>query len=161
MAGNAKPIPQGFEGATPYMICKDAARALEFYQKAFDAKVNLRLDRPDGRLGHAEFSIGRATLMLSEECAEMGAKSPETLGGSPVSLYVYVDDVDAFVGHAAEFGAKLVRPPTDMFYGDRSAHMVDPFGHSWGFATHIEDVPPDELQRRAAAMFAGMNKPSA
>jgi PhnB protein len=154
MSNHATPIPPGFEGATPYLICKDAARALEFYTKAFGAEITLRLDRPDGALAHAEFRIGRATLMLSDECPEMEALSPETLGGSPVSLYIYVNDVDAFAAHAAENGATLLRPPADMFYGDRSCFVRDAFGHKWGFATHVEDVAPDELQRRAAEMYS-------
>jgi len=141
MASKAKPIPDGFYGATPYLCCKEAARAIEFYKKAFGAE-------PSGRIGHAEIKIGAAVLMLSDEHPEIGVRSPQSLGGSPVGIHIYVDDVDALAAQAVAAGATLVRPATNQFYGDRSATLEDPFGHRWFFATHIEDVPPQELEKR-------------
>ena len=153
MAGNVKPIPDGFCGATPYLICKGAAKAIEFYQRAFGATEICRMEGRGGTIGHAEIRIGEAILMLADEFPEMGAQSPQTLGGSPVSIYIYVEDVDAFAHRAIEAGAKVLRPVADQFYGDRSVFLEDPFGHKWGFATHIEDVSPEEMKRRAAERF--------
>jgi PhnB protein len=150
MAGAAKPIPDGYEGATPYLICKGAARAIEFYKKAFGATEIMRLAGAGGRVGHAEIRIGQAIIMLADEFPEMGANSPEALGGTPVSVYVYVEDVDALTRRAAEAGATVLRPVADQFYGHRSVFLQDPFGHRWGFATHVEDVPLEEIRRRAA-----------
>lgn len=146
------PIPDGYEGATPYICCKGAASAIEFYKQAFGAQELFRLDRPDGGVAHAEIKIGGAIIMLADEYPDMGFLSPRTIGGTPVAMYVYVPDVDALVRRAAAAGATIKRPPADQFYGDRSSHLEDPFGHSWGFATHIEDVPPEEIRRRASAM---------
>ena len=153
MASTAKPIPDGFEGATPYLCCRDASRAIEFYQRAFGAAEVMRLAEPNGRIGHAEIKIGKAVIMLSDEYPDFGANSPQSLGGSPVTIHLYVEDVDALVAQAAGAGATVQRPPTDQFYGDRSASLTDPFGHRWMLATHREDVTSDELQKRYQAMM--------
>jgi PhnB protein len=153
MASNVKPIPDGFHGATPYLCCKDAAGAIEFYKKAFGATEVMRMAEPSGRIGHAEVKIGEAIVMLSDEYAEMGVRSPQSLGGSAVTIHMYVADVDALVSRAAAAGATVQRPPTDEFYGDRSATLSDPSGHRWMFATHTEDVSPEEMGKRYAAMM--------
>jgi PhnB protein len=146
-----KPIPEGYHTATAYLIIKDAARAIEFYKKAFGATELMRMTQPDGRVGHAEIKIGDSPIMLADEFPEMGSRSPQSLGGSPVSIYLYVVDVDGLAKRAVEAGAKLVRPVKDQFYGDRSGSVEDPFGHQWHIATHVEDVAPDEIDKRAAA----------
>ncbi|HSD19408.1 MAG TPA: VOC family protein [Anaeromyxobacter sp.] len=146
-----KPIPDGYHSVTPYLIVKDAPRALEFYKAAFGATELMRMTQPDGRVGHAEVRIGDSPVMLADEFPEIGAKSPQTIGGTAVSLMIYVPDVDAVVGQAVAAGAKLTRPVADQFYGDRIGGVTDPFGHAWFIATHKEDVPPEELARRAAA----------
>ena len=151
MSGKVKAIPQGYEGATPYLIIKDAARALEFYKKAFGAAEIMRIPSPGGKVGHAEIKIGAAILMLADESPEMNCKSPQSFGGTPVSIMVYVQDVDAFVTQAVSVGAKVLRPVETKFYGDRSGSLEDPFGHQWHFATHVEDVPPAEMTKRAEA----------
>lgn len=149
-----KPIPDGYHSVTPYLIVSDAPRALEFYKAAFGATELMRMTQPDGRVGHAEIRIGDSPVMLADEFPEIGARSPQTIGGTAVSLMVYVPDVDAVVAQAVAAGAKLTRPIADQFYGDRIGGVADPFGHSWFIATHEEDVPPDELERRAAAQHA-------
>lgn len=151
-----KPIPAGYENrATPYLCCKGAAAAIEFYKQAFGAEEVCRVGSPGGTIGHAEIKIAGAIVMLADEYPDMGFHSPKTIGGSPVMMYIYVPDVDALAKRAAAAGATIKRPPADQFYGDRSVAIEDPFGHSWGFATHIEDVPPDEIERRAAKMHGG------
>jgi PhnB protein len=142
------PIPADYRGATPYLCVHDGKGALEFYQRAFGAKETMRMAQPDGRIGHAEFRIGDAVIMLADEFPEMGFRSPKTLGGSPVNLLVYVPDVDAFVKQAEAAGATVQRPPTDQFYGDRMATLTDPYGHGWSIATHVEDVSAEEMERR-------------
>ena len=132
---------------------QDAVSALEFYQKAFGAKETYRLVLPDGRLGHAEIRLGDSLIMLADEFPEFGGKAPETLGGSPVSIHLYVEDVDAFVKRAVAEGARLVKPVADQFYGDRSGQLEDPYGHLWWVATHKEDVAPEEMQKRVRALF--------
>lgn len=151
---SAKPVPAGYHTVTPYMAVKNGVKALEFYKKAFGATEITKLVMPDGRLGHAELRLGDSMIMLSDEFPEYGGKSPQTLGGSPVNIHLYVDDVDAFFKKAIAAGAKEAKPIKDQFYGDRSGQLEDPFGHLWWVATHKEDVPPDELQRRVEAMFA-------
>jgi PhnB protein len=138
-----------------YLAIKNAARALEFYEKAFGATVRYTLLMPDGRVGHAEISLGDSIVMLSDEFPEYGGKAPEALGGSPVSIHLYVDDVDAFFKRALAAGARERKRVEDQFYGDRSGQLEDPFGHLWWVATHKEDVAPDEMQKRVRAMFAG------
>jgi PhnB protein len=150
-----KPIPEGYHTATPYLIIKDAAKAIEFYKKAFGAKEMMRMSQPDGRIGHAEIKIGDSPIMLADEFPEMGARSPQSLGGSSVSILLYVEDVDAFAKQAVAAGTKVVRPVKDQFYGDRSGSFEDPFGHQWHIATHVEDVAPEEMHKRAAAAGRG------
>jgi PhnB protein len=149
-----KPIPAGHHTVTPYLAIKNAVAALEFYKKAFGATETYKLLMPDGRLGHAEIRLGDSIIMLADEFPEYGGKAPQTLGGSPVSIHLYVDDVDAFFKRALAAGAKERKPVTDQFYGDRSGQLEDPFGHLWWVATHKEDVTPDEMQKRVRAMFA-------
>jgi PhnB protein len=146
------PIPDGYHTATPYLIIRGAAKAIEFYAQAFGAVEVLRLQGPDGRVGHAEVKIGDSMIMLADEHPEWNAKSPETYGGSPVSLLLYFDDVDARFRQAIAAGATEVRPLADQFYGDRSGVLKDPFGHTWSIASHIEDVSQEEIERRFAAM---------
>ena len=144
-----QPIPKDYRGATPYLCVKDAARALEFYKQAFGAKETMRMPQGD-KIGHAEIRIGDAPVMLADEFPEMGFRSPQALGGTPVNILVYVEDVDRFVERAVKAGAKVTRAVADQFYGDRLGVLDDPFGHSWSFATHVEDVSPQEMQRRMA-----------
>lgn len=146
----AKAIPDGYHSVTPYLIVKGAARALEFYKKAFNAQELYRMDAPGGTIGHAEIQIGDSRIMLSDEFPEMGARSPETLGGSPIGLCIYVENVDALFKQAVAAGGKEERPVKDQFYGDRSGTLRDPFGHQWTIATHKEDVSPEEMARRMA-----------
>ena len=155
MAGNVKPIPDGYHAVTPYLIVNDGARALEFYQRAFGAKERMRMRQPDGRIGHAEVQIGDSRIMLADEFPEMDARSPKSVGGSPVSIMLYVEDVDAVFKQAIAAGAREVRPVADQFYGDRLGSLEDPFGHKWHIATHKEDLSLDEIKKRAAAAKAG------
>jgi PhnB protein len=144
-----KAIPDGYHAVTPYLIVKDAARALEFYKRAFGAQELLRMDAPDGRIGHAEIKIGDSPVMLADEFPEMDARSPKSYGGSPVSLLIYVEDVDATFRKAIAEGGTELRSLKDQFYGDRSGTFRDPYGHVWTIATHKEDVAPEEMQRRS------------
>jgi PhnB protein len=155
MPEKVNPIPEGYHSVTPYIIVDGAARAIEFYKQAFGATERFRMEGPDGRVGHAEIKVGDSHIMLADEHPEMGARSPQSVGGSPVSLLLYVEDVDAVVGRAVEAGAKLKRPVADQFYGDRTGGIEDPFGHVWYVATHVEEVPYEELQKRAAAAHQG------
>jgi PhnB protein len=148
-----KPVPDGYHTATPYLIVQGAARALEFYKQAFGATELMRFDGPGGRVGHAEIRIGNSPIMLADEHPEMGARGPRTIGGSPISILLYVEDVDACVARAVAAGATVRRPVKDQFYGDRSGMIEDPFGHVWSIATHTEDVSHEEMQRRAAAFM--------
>jgi PhnB protein len=145
-------IPTGYASVTPYLIVRDAARALEFYKKAFGATELMRFPAPGGRVGHAEIKIGEGIVMLADESPEMGHKSPQTIGGTPVSLMFYVTDVDARFAKALAAGGVVMNPLKDQFYGDRSGTITDPFGHVWTIATHTEDVTPQEMQRRMAAL---------
>ena len=147
-----KPVPDGYHNATPYMIVDGAARALDFYKRVFAATERMRIPGPGGKIGHAEISIGDSIIMLADEHLEINAKSPKTVGGTPVSLHLYVKDVDALARQAAGAGAKTVRPVQTQFYGDRNGTLEDPFGHQWHISTHVEDVSPAELRRRAAQM---------
>ena len=151
MPNPVKPIPEGYHSATPYLIVKDAARAIEFYKRAFGATELLRMAAPGGKIGHAEIKIGDSPIMLADEVPDMGALSPESLGGTPVSILLYVEDVDAVFNQAIAAGAKVQRPVKDQFYGDRTGGVTDPFGHVWYVATHKEDVSPEEMRKRAAA----------
>ncbi|MGH7320699.1 MAG: VOC family protein [Candidatus Rokuibacteriota bacterium] len=153
--GKVKSVPEGYHSATPYLIVDGAAKALDFYTRVFGATERMRMGGPGGKVGHAEISIGDSVIMLADEHPEMGARGPRAFGGSPVSVMLYVEDVDATVKTALAEGAKLLRPVEDKFYGDRSGSIEDPFGHHWHVSTHIEDVPPDEMERRAAAATQG------
>src|SRR4051812_1459627 len=148
-------IPNEYPGVMPYLIVRGGARALDFYAKAFGAVERMRMPGPGGSIGHAEFSIGSSVVMLADESPDMGFKSPETLGSTPVSLMFYVADVDAAFAKATAAGAVVQRPVKNQFYGDRSGTLTDPFGHVWTLATHIEDVSPEEMERRAATMSQG------
>ena len=153
MAETVKPIPDGYHSVTPYLVVDGGARAIEFYKQAFGATELFRMEGPDGKIAHAEIKIGDSHVMLGDECNEMGARGPRSFGGSPVSLMLYVEDVDATVGRAVEAGATLTRPVADQFYGDRTGTLEDPFGHVWTIATHKEDVSPEEMQRRSEAFM--------
>ncbi len=151
MTGKVKPIPDGYHTATPYLIVREAAKAIEFYKKAFGATEIMRMG--DGnKIHHAEIKIGTSPIMLGDECVEMQALSPATIGNSPVTIMLYVEDVDAVFNKAVAAGATVQRPLADQFYGDRTGGLIDPFGHKWYVATHIEDVSHEELQKRSAAM---------
>ncbi len=141
-------IPEGYNTVTPYLVIKGAAQAIEYYKKVFGATVVVRMDGPDGRVGHAELQIGSSRVMLADENQSMGATSATTIGNSPVSLYLYLPDVDKVVDKAVAEGAKILKPVQDQFYGDRSGFLQDPFGHFWGIATHIEEVSPQEMKER-------------
>ena len=144
------PIPKGYHSITPYLIIKGAAQAIEYYKKVFGAKEEVRMNGPDGKVGHAELQIGDSRIMLADENPSMGPgyTSAATIGSSPVSLYLYLPDVDRVVERAAAAGAKILKPVQDQFYGDRSGFIQDPFGHLWGIATHVEDVSPEEMKER-------------
>lgn len=145
-------IPENYPRLSPYLSVKNAAQAIEFYVRAFGAKERFRIAAPDGKVGHAELDIDGALIMLADEHRQIGFQSPETLGGSPVVIHMYVADVDAFCDRAVAAGATFLRPVSNQFYGDRSGQLRDPYGHVWSVATHIEDVPPEEMMRRAAAL---------
>jgi len=146
-----KPIPDGYHSVTPYLIVKGASRAIEFYKKAFGATELMRFPGPNDTVAHAEIKIGDSAVMLADE-GQGNYRSPEALGGSPVSLMVYVEDVDRVFDQAVSNGAKATRPVADQFYGDRVGTLVDPFGHVWSLGTHVEDVSMEEMQRRMAAL---------
>jgi PhnB protein len=150
-----KPIPDGYHSVTPYLIVRDAARAIDFYQKAFGAEPRVRMDGPGGKVMHAELKFGNSFLMLADEMLDMGFVGPQSLGGSSVSILLYVDDVDALFKQAVAAGASVSRPLEDQFYGDRSATLQDPFGHVWTIATHKEDVSGAEMNRRFEAIMKG------
>ena len=142
-------IPEGYNSVTPYLIIKGAAQAIEYYKTVFGATEVFRMAQPDGTVGHAELQIGSSRIMLAEENPKMGYIGATNGGTSPVSLYVYIPDVDRVVERAVAAGAKLLKPVQDQFYGDRSGFLQDPYGHFWGIATHVEDVAPQELEERA------------
>jgi len=156
MKNPVQPIPERYGSVTPYLILSDAARALEFYKKAFGAIEEMRMDMPGGKIGHAEIRLGNSIIMLADECPEMDARSPQTVGGSPVIIHLYVEDVDAVVARAIKNGAKSLQPVEDKFYGDRSGCIADPFGHIWNISTHKEDLTPEETKKRAASAMAEM-----
>ena len=149
-----KPMPDGYHSVTPYLIISGASDAIDFYKKAFGATETVRMPGPDGKIGHAEILIGNSMIMLADENPEMGARSVQTIGGSPISIVLYVEDCDAFTGKAVAAGARITRPVEDQFYGDRAGTVADPFGLEWHIHTHTEDVSPEEMQRRMAAAGA-------
>jgi PhnB protein len=152
MSSKVKPIPDGYHAVTPYLIAHDASAAIEYYKKAFGAVEVFRMPSPDGtKIGHAEIRLGDSHVMLADEHPEMGARSPKTVGGCPISLLLYVPNVDEVVAQAVKAGGKLVREVADQFYGDRTGGVEDPFGYTWYVATHVEDVAPEELEKRAKA----------
>jgi PhnB protein len=150
MKKTVSPIPAGYHTATPYLVIKDAAKAIEFYKQAFGAQELFRMPKPDGTIMHGEIQIGDSRLMVADEAA-VGANSPQSLNGTPVSIFLYVADVDAAFNQAIAAGAKPTMPVQDMFWGDRYGRVTDPFGHQWHVATHKEDVSPAEMGQRAAA----------
>ena len=150
-----KPIPESYPRVTAYLAEDGAAEAISFYQAVFGGQERMRLPAPGGKIGHAEIAIGDSLLMLSDEAPEMGVRGPKAYGGSPVTLSVYVEDVDAAFDRALKLGAKALRPVATQFYGDRSGQFEDPFGHRWNVASHVEDVSPEEMARRAAELAKG------
>ena len=150
MASKINPIPEGYHSVTPYIIVDGAAAAIDFYKQAFGATEVMRMPGPGGKIGHAESKIGDSHIMLADEHPEVEALGPRTVGGSPVKLMIYIEDVDAVVERAVAAGAKIIRHVADQFYGDRTGGIEDPFGHIWYVATHIEDVPMEEMEKRAA-----------
>ena len=152
MAGKVNPIPVNYHRVTPYLVVDGAAEAIDYYTRVFGAVEMMRMPAPGNRIGHAELKIGDSVVMLADANQEMGHKSPKALGGSPISLLLYVEDADATAKKALENGGKLVRPVENQFYGDRMGGVEDPFGHQWYVATHVEDVSPEEMKRRMEAM---------
>jgi PhnB protein len=153
MAKATNPIPQGYHTITPSLTCRDAAKAIDFYKKAFGAQELMRMPSPDGKISHAEIKIGDSVVFISDEFPGRTA-APAPTATPSFSLFLYVENVDTVFNRAVSAGAKSTMPLQDMFWGDRFGNVVDPFGHQWGLATHIEDVAPDEIERRATAFFA-------
>ncbi|HSE89856.1 MAG TPA: VOC family protein [Candidatus Binatia bacterium] len=151
MAKNAKSIPRGYRTVTPYLIIKDAASAIDYYKQTFKAKALMCLSETSGKIGHAEIKIGDSRIMLADEYLEVGSRGPESFGGSPVSILLYVEDCDDIFNRALAKGAKIVKPMSDQFYGDRAGTLEDPFEHIWTIATHKEDLTSEEILQRAAA----------
>ena len=149
-----KAIPEGYHSVTPYLFIRGAATAIDFYKNVLGARERMRMPGPDGKVMHAELQIGDSIIMLADENPQIGAKSPETLGGTSSSHHVYVENVDITTQKAVSAGAKLVRPVKDEFYGDRSGTIIDPFGHMWSIATHIEDVSQEEMKKRMAKVMS-------
>jgi PhnB protein len=149
-----RPVPEGYSTITPYLIVTGAENAIEFYKKVFGATELMRFAQPDGKIGHAEIKIGNSMVMLADESPAMGYRSPESLGGSGTGIMLYVEDVDTVFQRALEAGAKTHQAVKDQFYGDRSGSLIDPFGHMWTVATHVEDVSPEEMQRRMEASMS-------
>ncbi|MGH8901710.1 MAG: VOC family protein [Egibacteraceae bacterium] len=150
-----KPIPDGYPQVTPYLCIDGASTAIEFYAKVFGATERTRMSAPGGKIGHAEIQIGDSVIMLSDEWPEMDVRGPKALGGTAVTIMVYVEDVDTVFERAVSAGAKALGSVENHFYGDRSGQFEDPFGHRWNVSTHIEDVPPDEMDKRAAEAMGG------
>jgi PhnB protein len=151
-----KPIPEGYHTLTPYLAVDDAAQAIEYYKKAFGAKERMRMETPDGKIGHAELEIGDSMVMLSDPFPHATTRPPKELGGTSGSVFMYVEDVDAVVKQAVDTGATITMEVADQFWGDRFGSIQDPFGHSWSIATHVEDVPPEEMAERAKQAMAEM-----
>jgi PhnB protein len=156
MANKVKPVPEGYHTVTPYLTVKNAARAIDFYKRAFGAKEIMRMDGPQGKIAHAELRIGDSMIMLGDEIPGMGNKAPESLGGTTGGVFLYVDNVDSLYDQAVTAGAKADSRPADMFWGDRYGKLTDPFGHSWSIGTHKEDVAPEEMKKRIQEQTAKM-----
>jgi PhnB protein len=152
-----KPIPEGYTSVTPYLAVDDAAEAIEYYKQAFGAKERGRMEAPGGKIGHAELEIGDSLVMLSDALPQFSTRPPKELGGTSVSVFLYVEDVDAVVKQAVDAGATVTMEVADQFWGDRFGSVQDPFGHLWSIATHVEDVPPEEMAERAKAAMAEMS----
>ena len=152
----AKPIPEGYHSVTPYLSVEDADAAIEYYKAAFGAKERVRMEAPGGKIGHAELEIGDSIVMLSDPLPGAATRPPKELGGASASVFLYVEDVDAVVEQAVEAGATVTMEVADQFWGDRFGTVTDPFGHVWSVATHVEDVPPEEMAERAKAAMAAM-----
>ena len=150
----AKPIPDDYPQVTPYLIVDGGGAAIDFYCSVLGATERLRMPAPDGRIGHAELQLGDSMIMLADENAQMDVRGPRAIGGTPVSLHVYVEDSDAVFERAVQAGGKALQAVEDRFYGDRAGQFEDPFGHRWDISTHVEDVPPEEMSKRAAAAMA-------
>jgi PhnB protein len=159
MSNKVKPIPTGYHTVQVYMIVRDAAKAIDFWKKVFGAEERGRMPGPGGKLMHAELKIGDSIIMLSDEMPDWGSKSPQTLGGCHASPFIYVENVDAVWKRALDAGCTVKQPLQDQFWGDRFGQITDPFGYTWGMATHIEDVPPEEMPKRAQAAMAQMGPP--
>jgi PhnB protein len=155
-----KAIPDGYHSVTPYLIVKGADRAINFYKEVFGASQRMRMDGPNGTVGHAEIEIDGSAVMLADEFPDMGCRSPQSIGGTGVSLHLYVKDVDSCFSRAVATGAKVLRPVQDQFYGDRAGTVEDPFGHVWTISTHKEDLSPEELRKRAEAVMKQQGGPS-
>jgi PhnB protein len=152
-----KPVPEGYNTATPYLAVEDAAEAIEYYKKAFGAKERVRMDAPGGKIGHAELEIGDSLVMLADPFPQASTRPPKELGGTTASIFLYVEDVDAVVKQAVDAGATVTMEVADQFWGDRFGSITDPFGHLWSIATHVEDVPPEEMAERAKEAMAAMS----
>jgi PhnB protein len=151
-----KPVPEGYHTVTPYLVVEDAAAAIDYYKKAFGAKERVRIEAPDGKIGHAELEIGDSLVMLSDPMPHATARPPSEVGATTAGVFLYVDDVDAVVQRAVDSGATVTMEVADQFWGDRFGSITDPFGHLWSVATHVEDVPPEEMAERAKAAMAAM-----
>jgi len=160
MAKSVNWIPNDTQQASPYIVVRNGRDAIEFYKQAFGAKEVIRIDAPRNKVGHAELRIGTANIMLTDEFPDMGTRSPDYYGGSPVAIHLYVEDVDTVAKRAVQAGAKLDKPVEDQFYGDRAGKLTDPFGHTWWIATHKVDLSPQELKARAAEMQEKMQTAS-
>jgi PhnB protein len=154
MSNAVKAVPDGYHSLTPYLTCKDTARAIEFYKKAFGAKLDMQMPGPDGKIIHAEIQIGNSKIFLGEECPGRSLAPDPNSSLAPVSIFFYTDNVDAVFDRAVQEGSKVAAPLQDQFWGDRFGKLVDPFGHHWALAQHIEDVAPDEMKRRSDAAMA-------
>ncbi|MBT2510500.1 VOC family protein [Streptomyces sp. ISL-98] len=152
-----QPIPEGYPRVTPYLCVDGAAAAIDFYVSVLGAEERMKMPAPGGKIGHAELALGNAVIMLADEYPDMGFRSPKAVGGTPITLHVYMEDVDTVFAKALARGAKELSPVKDEFYGDRTGQLEDPFGHRWSIASHIEDVPAEEMEKRAKEAMQSMN----
>jgi PhnB protein len=153
---SVRPIPEGYHTVTPFLAVDDASAAIAFYERAFGARERMRMPMPDGKIAHAELEIGDSVVMLSDPFPQATVRPPKELGGTSLGVFLYVEDIDAFVQRATDAGATVTMPPEDMFWGDRFGQISDPFGHVWQVATHVEDVPPQEMAERAKVAMSSM-----